>query len=51
MFPPCQPTPLRLTGVSIVYRKGLSMLTQLFAVRLAEYGIGYEVRPGVIKTI
>jgi 3-oxoacyl-[acyl-carrier protein] reductase len=32
-------------------KAGLGMLTKLFAVRLAEHGIGvYEVRPGVIKT-
>lgn len=38
-------------GEYCLSKAGLSMLTQLFAVRLAEYGIGvYEVRPGVIKT-
>ena len=32
-------------------KAGLSMATQLFAVRLGEYGIPvYEVRPGIIKT-
>ena len=32
-------------------KAGLAMLTKLFAVRLADHGIGvYEVRPGVIKT-
>jgi 3-oxoacyl-[acyl-carrier protein] reductase len=32
-------------------KAGLGMLTKLFAIRLAEQGIGvYEVRPGVIKT-
>jgi len=32
-------------------KAGLGMLTKLFAVRLAEHGIGvYEVRPGVVKT-
>jgi NAD(P)-dependent dehydrogenase (short-subunit alcohol dehydrogenase family) len=32
-------------------KAGLGMLTKLFAVRLAEHGIGvYEIRPGVIKT-
>jgi 3-oxoacyl-[acyl-carrier protein] reductase len=32
-------------------KAGLGMLTKLFAVRLAEHGIGvFEVRPGVIKT-
>jgi NAD(P)-dependent dehydrogenase (short-subunit alcohol dehydrogenase family) len=32
-------------------KSGLAMLTKLFAVRLADHGIGvFEVRPGVIKT-
>lgn len=32
-------------------KAGLGMLTKLFAVRLAEHGVGvFEVRPGVIKT-
>ena len=32
-------------------KAGLSMVTTLFADRLAEYGINvYEVRPGIIKT-
>jgi len=32
-------------------KAGLSMLTRLFAVRLAEYGIGvYEIRPGIVAT-
>ena len=32
-------------------KAGVSMMTALFAVRLAEYGIGvYEIRPGIIKT-
>jgi 3-oxoacyl-[acyl-carrier protein] reductase len=32
-------------------KAGLSMLTKLFAVRLADHGVGvFEVRPGVIKT-
>jgi 3-oxoacyl-[acyl-carrier protein] reductase len=32
-------------------KAGLSMLTPLFAVRLAEYGINvYEIRPGVVST-
>ena len=32
-------------------KAGVSMMTQLFAARLAEYGIFvYEVRPGVIRT-
>jgi 3-oxoacyl-[acyl-carrier protein] reductase len=32
-------------------KAGLAMLTKLFAVRLAEHGIGvYELRPGIIQT-
>ena len=38
-------------GEYCVSKAGLSMMTSLFAVRLAEYGIGvYEIRPGLIKT-
>jgi NAD(P)-dependent dehydrogenase (short-subunit alcohol dehydrogenase family) len=38
-------------GDYCISKAGLSMLTQLFALRLAEYGIrAYEVRPGVIDT-
>jgi 3-oxoacyl-[acyl-carrier protein] reductase len=38
-------------GEYCVAKAGLSMATQLFAVRLGEYDIPvYEVRPGVIKT-
>jgi NAD(P)-dependent dehydrogenase (short-subunit alcohol dehydrogenase family) len=38
-------------GDYCVSKTGLSMVTQLFAARLAEYGIMvYEVRPGVIDT-
>ena len=34
-----------------ISKSGLSMVAQLFAVRLAEHGIGsYEIRPGVIRT-
>jgi 3-oxoacyl-[acyl-carrier protein] reductase len=34
-----------------ISKAGIAMSTQLFALRLAEYGIGvYEVRPGIIKT-
>lgn len=34
-----------------ISKSGLSMMTKLFAIRLAEHGIKvYEVRPGVIKT-
>jgi NAD(P)-dependent dehydrogenase (short-subunit alcohol dehydrogenase family) len=32
-------------------KAGLSMMTALFAIRLAEFGIGvYEIRPGITKT-
>lgn len=38
-------------GEYCVSKAGLSMMTALFASRLAEYGIGvYEIRPGIIKT-
>ncbi len=38
-------------GEYCVSKAGLSMLTPLFASRLAEYGINvYEIRPGVVKT-
>jgi 3-oxoacyl-[acyl-carrier protein] reductase len=38
-------------GEYCVSKAGLSMMTALFAVRLAEFGIGvYEVRPGIIRT-
>ena len=38
-------------GDYCVSKAGLAMATQLFAVRLAEYGINvYEVRPGIIAT-
>jgi NAD(P)-dependent dehydrogenase (short-subunit alcohol dehydrogenase family) len=38
-------------GEYCVAKAGLSMATQLFAVRLGEYNIPvYEVRPGIIKT-
>lgn len=38
-------------GEYCVSKAGLSMVTQLFAARLAEYGINvYEVRPGVVAT-
>lgn len=38
-------------GEYCLSKAGLSMLTALFAERLAEYGIGvYEIRPGVIAT-
>jgi NAD(P)-dependent dehydrogenase (short-subunit alcohol dehydrogenase family) len=38
-------------GDYCVAKAGLSMMTQLFAARLAEYGINvYEIRPGVIET-
>jgi len=38
-------------GDYCIAKAGLSMLTALFAARLAEYGINvYEVRPGIIAT-
>lgn len=38
-------------GEYCVSKAGLSMMTQLFAARLGEFGLPvYEVRPGVIKT-
>ncbi len=38
-------------GDYCVAKAGLSMVTQLYAFRLAEYGIGvFEVQPGVIET-
>jgi NAD(P)-dependent dehydrogenase (short-subunit alcohol dehydrogenase family) len=38
-------------GDYCVSKAGLAMMTKLFAVRLAEFGIGvYEIRPGVIAT-
>src|SRR4029078_716412 len=38
-------------GDYCVAKAGLSMLTPLFATRLAEFGINvYEIRPGVIAT-
>jgi 3-oxoacyl-[acyl-carrier protein] reductase len=38
-------------GEYCVSKAGVSMMTALYAARLAEYGIGvYEVRPGIIKT-
>lgn len=38
-------------GEYCLSKTGLSMMAQLFAVRLAEHGIGsYEIRPGVIRT-
>lgn len=38
-------------GDYCITKAGLAMMTQLFAARMAEYGIPvYEVRPGVIKT-
>ena len=38
-------------GEYCVSKAGLSMMTKLFAVRLAPYGINvYEVRPGIIRT-
>jgi len=38
-------------GEYCVSKAGMSMMTKLYADRLAEYGIGvYEIRPGVIET-
>lgn len=38
-------------GEYCISKSGIAMMTQLFAVRLAEHGINvYEVRPGVIAT-
>lgn len=38
-------------GEYCISKTGLSMMAQLFAVRLAEHGIGsYEIRPGIIRT-
>ena len=38
-------------GEYCLSKAGLSMMSRLFAVRLAEFGIPvYEVRPGVIRT-
>ncbi len=38
-------------GEYCISKAGVSMATQLWAVRLAEYGIPvYEVRPGIIQT-
>ena len=38
-------------GCYCVSKAGVGMATQLWAVRLAEYGIGvYEVRPGIVAT-
>ena len=38
-------------GEYCISKSGLAMMTQLFAVRLADEGIGvYEIRPGLIRT-
>ena len=38
-------------GDYCISKAGLSMMTQVFAARLAEHGIGvYEIRPGIIAT-
>ncbi len=38
-------------GEYCISKAGLSMATELFAARLAEYGINvYEIRPGIIRT-
>lgn len=44
-------TTARNYGEYCISKAGLSMVTQLFAARLAEYGINvYEIRPGIIVT-
>ncbi len=44
-------TAARNYGEYCISKAGLSMLTKLFAVRLAEYGINvYEISPGIIET-
>ena len=44
-------TPARNYGEYCISKAGLSMITKLFAVRLAEFGIRvYEVCPGIIET-
>jgi 3-oxoacyl-[acyl-carrier protein] reductase len=60
--PPSAPKIINITSVSAyavsanrgdycIAKAGLSMMTQLFAARLAEFGINvYEIRPGVIET-
>lgn len=38
-------------GEYCISKTGLSMMAQLFAIRLAKHGIGsYEIRPGIIRT-
>lgn len=38
-------------GEYCVSKAGVSMMTALYSIRLAEYGIGvYEIRPGIIET-
>jgi NAD(P)-dependent dehydrogenase (short-subunit alcohol dehydrogenase family) len=60
--PPCRPKVITISSISAytastnrgdycVSKAALSMLTPLFAARLAEYGITvYEIRPGIIAT-
>ena len=44
-------TPAGNYGEYCISKAGVSMITRLFAVRLAEYGINvYEVSPGIIET-
>jgi len=41
----------RMRGEYCISKAGAAMATKLWAVRLAEYGIGvYEIRPGIIAT-
>ncbi|MCF7669306.1 MAG: 3-ketoacyl-ACP reductase [Verrucomicrobia bacterium] len=60
--PPYNPKIITISSVSAyaasvnrgdycITKSGLSMLTQLFAARLSEFGIGvFEIRPGIIAT-
>lgn len=62
MPPEVQPVIINISSISAytasvnrgeycISKSGIAMMTQLFAVRLAEHGINvYEVRPGVIAT-
>jgi NAD(P)-dependent dehydrogenase (short-subunit alcohol dehydrogenase family) len=44
-------TPSPNRGEYCISKAGASMLTKLFALRLAPYGIGvFEIRPGIIRT-
>jgi len=44
-------TAARNYGEYCISKAGVSMMTKLFAIRLAEYGINvYEISPGIVKT-